>query len=297
MDIRTLGNFIVVAEEKNLRRAAIRLRITQPALSRQIQALEEDIGTQLFTRSANGMEITPAGESLLLHARSITSEVELAKRDVLRTTKERREQMDIGVSGSAMFNIIPEILEEFSKLHPYVDLVLHTARKEQQMQALRHGKILIAFERFLHEEADLACEEVLSEPMLLALHKDHPLANQQMIDLRTLRDELFIGGPVDKSGEDHFFHTYGFRPRIEKRVNDLMSGLNLVGCGYGIFYAPPSMQSLQIRNVVYRPFLGGEKRVFTLHCLYCKNENSSLLHALLEVVRTYRTAHSAKITP
>ncbi|MBS1156120.1 MAG: LysR family transcriptional regulator [Proteobacteria bacterium] len=292
MEARTLSNFIAVAEEKNLRRAAMRLHITQPALSRQIQALEEEIGTALFTRSVNGMELTPAGESLLHHARNIKMEIELAKRDVLRTTQQQRKQLDVGVSGSAMFNIIPEILEQFSKLHPDVDLVLHTARKEQQMQALRHGKILIAFERFLHEEADLACEEVISEPMLLALHKDHPLANQPVIDIRTLRDELFIGGPADKSAEDQFFQSYGYRRRIEKRVNDLMSGLNLVGCGYGLFYAPPSVQSLQIRNVVYRPYLGGGKRVFTLHCQYCKNENSPLLHAMLEVVRAYRAAHS-----
>ena len=296
MEARTLSNFIVVAEEKNLRRAAMRLHITQPALSRQIQSLEEDIGAPLFTRSVNGMELTPAGESLLHHARNIKAEIELAKQDVLRTTREQRQQLDVGVSGSAMFNIIPEILEQFSKLHPDVDLVLHTARKEQQMQALRHGKILIAFERFLSEEADLACEEVLSESLLLALHKDHPLANQPVIDMRTLQDELFIGGPAgpsDKAADDQFFQQYGFRRRIEKRVNDLMSGLNLVGCGYGVFYAPPSVQSLQIRNVVYRPYLGGGKRVFTLHCMYCKHENSPQLHALLEVVRAYRAAHSA----
>lgn len=293
MEARTLSNFIVVAEEKNLRRAAMRLHITQPALSRQIQSLEEDIGAPLFTRSVNGMELTPAGESLLHHARNIKAEIELAKQDVLRTTREQRQQLDVGVSGSAMFNIIPEILEQFSKLHPDVDLVLHAARKEQQMQALRHGQILIAFERFLHEEADLACEEVLSEPMLLALHKDHPQASQPVIDIRTLRDELFIGGPVDKSADDQFFRLYGFRRRIEKRANDLMSGLNLVGCGYGIFWAPPSVQSLHIRNVVYRPFLGGENPVFTLHCMYCKNEQSPLLHAMLEVIRTYRAAHSA----
>lgn len=292
MEYRTLSNFIIVAEEKNIRRAAVRIHITQSALSRQIHALEEEIGMPLFTRSTNGVEITPAGEALLRHARNIKVEMELAKTDVLRTIQAQRQQLDVGVSGSAMFNIIPEILEQFSKAHPDVDLVLHTARKEQQIQALRHGKILIAFERFLHEEADLACEEVISEPMLLALHKDHPLANQSVIDMRALRDELFIGGPVDKPADDQFFHVYGFRRRIEKRVNDLMSGLSLVGCGYGIFFAPPSVQSLQIRNVVYRPFSEGEKRCFTLHCLYCKNENSPLLQALLEVVRAYRAAHS-----
>ena len=291
MESRTLKNFIIAAEEKNLRRAATRLNITQPTLSRQIQALEEEIGATLFTRTPNGMEITPAGESLLHHAKNIKIEIELAKKDVLIAGKNTAPRLDIGVHGSAMFNIIPEILELFSKHHPEVEFVLHTARKEQQIDALRHGRILIAFERFLNEEADIACEEVISEPMLLAMHKDHPLANQQLIDLRTLSEELFIGGE-ESSDDEQFFHHYGFRRRVEKKVNDLISGLNLVGCGYGLFFAPPSMQALHIRNVIYRPFPEGARKIFRLDCIYCKNENSPLLHAMLEVVRQYRAAHN-----
>lgn len=292
MEARTLSNFIAVAEEKNLRRAAMRLHITQSGLSRQIQALEEELGVALFSRSVNGVELTLAGESLLHHARNIKTEIELAKRDVLHTTQNLRQQLDVGVCGSAVFNIIPEILEQFSKVHPDVDLVLHSARKEQQLQALRDGKILIAFDRYLNEEADLTCEEVVSEPALVALHKDNPLATQQTVDIRECRDELFIGGP-DKCYDNLHLRTFGYMPKIEKRANDLISGLNLVGCGYGILFAPASMQSLQIRNVVYRRLPERDKFFFTVQCIYCKSENSPLLHALLEVVRAYRKAHSA----
>lgn len=292
METRILNNFIIVAEEKSLRRAAMRLHMTQPALSRQIQSLEEEIGLPLFIRSANGMDITPAGETLLHHARNINAEIDLAKKNTILSSNAIRKNINIGVCSSATFNIVPEILEQFSKLHPKVDLTLHSGHTERHIQSLRHGRILIAFDRFLHEDDDLTCENVISEPVLLALHKDHHLANKNtIVSIRELQDELFIGGP-DKSHDDQGFEIRGYKPRISKRATDLMNMLTLVGCGYGIGFAPASFQSLQIRNVVYRPYLESEKTLFTLQCIYCKNEKSPLLQDLLETIRTYRAAHS-----
>lgn len=287
MEARTLSHFIVVAEEENIRRASARLHITQSALTRKIQSLEEEVGAKLFTRSINGVEITDAGKTLLYHAHNIIAELDMAKQDVLRVAENTRPQMDIGVYGTAAFTIIPQILERFTSRNPGIDLVLHSARKEQLMQALRHGKILIAFERYLHEEPDIACEEVLSEPMLMAMHKDHPLASKEIIDVRTLQDELFIGGQ-DKSYDDHFLRAFGFPWKVEKRANDLVNILTMVGCGYGLCFAPPSVQVLNFPNVVYRPFLGGERSSFKLQCIYLKKENNPLLMSFLEVVRDYR---------
>lgn len=139
MEIRTLSNFIVVAEEKNVRRAALRLHITQPALTRQIQSLEEDFGAPLFVRNAHGLEMTPAGDSLLQHAINIRVEFELARRDAIRIASDRHQKFNIGVYGSAIFSTIPQILNMFSRQHPGVEMVLHSARKEQQIQSLRQG--------------------------------------------------------------------------------------------------------------------------------------------------------------
>lgn len=296
METRTLSNFIVVAEEKSLRRAAMRLHMTQPALSRQIQALEEEIGVPLFVRNTSGMEITPAGESLLHHARNIKTEIELAKRNAFLTSKEKRQKLEIGVGSSTVFNIVPEVLEQFSRLHPNVDLVLHTANEEEHIEALRQGKVLIAFSRGVHDTArqnatDIAVEDVLSEPMLIALHKDHPLTSRDRIGISDLRDELLIGGP-DPSHDEQCLQQWGFLPRVEKRATDLMNALTLVGCGYGICAAPASMESLQIRNVVYRPFLEGKQSPFRVRCLYGKHEKSPWLPILLEVIGAYRAAHS-----
>lgn len=296
METRTLGNFIIVAEEKSLRRAAQRLHMTQPALSRQIQALEEEIGIPLFVRTTNGMEITPAGEALLHHARNIKTEIELAKKSVLLTGMEKRQKLNIGVGSSTVFNVIPEILERFSSLHPEVDLILHTANEEVHVEALRQGKLLLAFSRGVHRASEgdsmgIVYEEVLSEPMLIALHKDHPLASRAVICVDDLRNELLIGGP-DPSYDAQCLQMWGFMPRVEKRATDLMNALSLVGCGYGLCAAPPSMQDLQLRNVVYRPFAEGEKYPFHVRCLYSTHEKSAWLPILLEVISGYRTAHS-----
>ncbi len=288
MEARTLSQFIVVAEENNIRRASARLHITQSALTRKIQALEEEVGTQLFIRGTSGVEITDAGQALLHHARNIIAELDQAKKDVLRIAQNTRPQINIGVYGSASFTIIPQIIELFTKNNPGVDVVLHSARKERQIQSLRHGKILIAFDRYLQEELDITCEEVISERMLIAMHKDNLLANQELIDIHTLQDELFIG-VSDKSYDANLLRMFGFVPKIEKRADDLMNILALVDNGYGIFFAPPSSKALPFKNVIYREFIGSNDFSFKLQCIYLKKEKNPLLLDFLETIHNFRS--------
>ena len=176
----------------------MRLHISQPVLTRNIRLLEEEVGAQLFTRTASGVEITDAGVALLNHASVIVTKLAQAKKDVFRTAQNTRPQINVGVCGSASFTIIPQIIDLFTKSNPDVDVVLHSARKEQQIQSLRHGKIIIAFDCFHYEELDIACEEVAYEPMLIAMNKNNPLKNNKSINAHALRDEIFIG-PSDQS--------------------------------------------------------------------------------------------------
>jgi DNA-binding transcriptional LysR family regulator len=293
METRSLNYFIAVAEEKNIHRAALRLHITQPALTRQIQSLEEELEAPLFTRTPAGMIMTPAGEALLLHARNIKSELELAKRNTRLANKSLPRQLDIGVYGSAIFTIIPQILEQFSAAHPDVKLVLHNSRKDQQIESLRRGRIMIAFDRFIPKEPDLKLELVCCEPTYVALHKNHPLAKQQLIELSELLDEPFIGARIPHFDPGVVSHI-GFTPRIEQRADDLLSALALVGCGFGLTFAPLSISALQIRNVVYRPLSTFPGFSFDLLCMYRENEKSPLLQALLETVRSYRQEEAAQ---
>lgn len=283
METSLLKYFTTVAEERNLGRAAIRLHITQPALTRKIQSLEEFFGTPLFKRTNAGMVMTPAGEALLFRAKNVMAEIELAKKETLTAGRITPVRIDIGVFGSAIFNIIPQILDRFISENPSIELSLHNAHKERQIESLCNGKIMIAFDRFLPEETDLIRETILQESPWVVLYKKHPLAGDSVVDINDLRDEFFIGGMDSKSMEK----IIGFSPRPGQKVDDILTAIALVGCGFGFSFAPPSLQLLQIPNVVYRPLIKKLNFTFDLHCSYRKNENSPLLKAILDTVHSY----------
>jgi DNA-binding transcriptional LysR family regulator len=110
VDIRRLKFFIVTAEERNIGRAAERLHITQPPLTRHIQSLEEELGVQLFRRTSAGVELTQAGTALLTHAQNISAHVELATEQIRRVAAGKEGRIDIGIFGSAMLDVIPRLL-------------------------------------------------------------------------------------------------------------------------------------------------------------------------------------------
>ena len=299
MDTRSLLYFIAVAEQRGIGQAATRLHITQPALTRQIHSLEEELGVTLFTRTASGMEITPAGTALLAHARTIRAELAQAKKNTRYAGEEQRQQLDIGVFGSAVFDVVPRILSLFAKSHPDVEFRLHNTRKDQQIELLRQGKTLIAFDRYIPQEPDLACELVYREHLYVALHKDHPLASRKVIEKSDLLDEPQIGANFENAFASTLAQAYGHAPKISHRADEMFSALALVSCGLGISFAPPSLQTLKIPNVVYRPYAESSRIPFDVQCMYRKNEQSPLLHALLETVRAFRSeqATSAVLTP
>lgn len=291
MDTRSLLYFIAVAEKRSIGQAATCLHITQPALTRQIHSLEEEIGVALFTRSASGMEITAAGTALLQHARTIRAELAQAKTNARHAGNEGVQQLDIGVYGSAIFDVVPRVLSQFAQTHPNVEFRLHNAHKARQTELLRHGKTLIAFDRYLPNEPDLACELVCREYLVyVALHKDHPLATREVIEMNELIDEAQIGANSEVALASGLSQAYGFAPRISHRADDALSVLALVGCGFGISFVPPSLRAMQIPNVVYRPYTGGPKVPFDVQCMYRKDEQSPLLHAMLETIRAFRSA-------
>ncbi len=293
METRSLLYFIAVAEEKNIGRAALRLHITQPALTRQIQSLEDEVGVPLFTRTVSGMEITPAGSALLLHARTIQAELAQAKLHVKHAEQKVRQPFDIGVYGSAIFNIVPQLLGEFSKRNPHAELRLHNVRKDRQIAMLRQGALQIAFDRYLPREADLAYERVHREQLCVALHKDHPLAAKEVIDIDDLADEPRVGAASDIEMESKLSQVFGFMPRVTHRADDVLTSLTLVSCGLCITFAPHSLQAINMPNVVYRPCRGAPPIPFDLMCMYRKDDRSELLQEMLATVRGFREERSS----
>jgi DNA-binding transcriptional LysR family regulator len=293
MDVRRLKYFIVTAEERSISRAAEKLHITQPPLTRHIQSLEEELGVQLFTRTNWGVELTQAGTELLGHARNINAHVELATEQVRRVAAGLAGRIDIGVFGSAMLDTIPRLLSSFSLACPDVNVVLHNAPKGRQIEALHQGRILIAFDRYLPDSPELRSELVSREPLWVALNRRNPLAGKSGIALADLTNEALIG-EQDQSvffASQALFRHHHFEPRVVHKAADMIAAVVMVAGGFGSALVPESVLNLQLPDVVFRPLIAEVDALVDLHCVYRKDERSPLLASILACVSDYRQQH------
>lgn len=293
MDVRRLKYFIAVAEERNISRAAARLHISQPPLTRHIQSLEEDLGVRLFSRTNWGVELTQAGALLLEHARNINAHIELASEQIQRVAQGLLGRIDIGVFGSSMLDIVPRILNDFSASHPDVTVVLQAGPKGQQIEALHHGRIMAAFDRYLPDSAEIAVELVSRERVMVALNTRNALASEPRIHVEQLRGETLIG-ELDSSvfrSTLLMFEHYGFQPTLGQRAVDMISATVMVAGGFGTALVPESVLSLHLPNVVYRPLESEIDVSLDLHCAYRRDETNPLLAEMLKTARAHRAAN------
>ncbi|WP_437882946.1 LysR substrate-binding domain-containing protein [Pseudomonas sp. LRF_L74] len=295
MDLRHLRYFIAVAEERNIGRAAARLHISQPPLTRQIQQLEEDLGVQLFTRTPKGMELTPPGQLLLDDARNIRALVEQATERTQRAGQGLLGRLDIGIFGSAILYTIPRLLLAFRNAYPDVKVVLHNLNKEQQIEALRQHRIDLGFNRMISPNTDIVCERIASERLLVAVHESNPLAGQDVIAFPDLAGHpliLFPSGPrpsfVDKVMG--MCQQAGFTPEVVQEVGDTVTGIALVASNFGICLVPESATVLSLPGVLYRPLseVPGNGRI-DLSCIYRQDDASSILASFLTIARQQGT--------
>ena len=292
MDIRRLKYFIVVAEEGSISKAANRLHITQPPLTRHMRLLEEDFGIPLFKRSTMGIELTSAGKVLLDHARKIKSYVEFATDQIRKVSSGNAGQIDIGVFGSSMLDAIPSLMESFTSTHRDVKIVLHVVPRDQQIVALQQGRILIGFDRYFPEVPELQSEFVLNEALWVALRDGHKLSDQEFIRLDDLRGEPLIGEQnlaLYLAGKYLFAHDR-FDPLVVQKAPDMISAVVMVSGGFGSALVPQSALNLRLPRVVFRPLITDFECRVDLHCLYRKDEQSPLLHALLRCIRSFQQA-------
>ncbi|KFJ90065.1 LysR family transcriptional regulator [Pseudomonas sp. 1-7] len=294
MELRHLRYFVAVAEEKNIGRAAVRLHISQPPLTRQIQQLEEDLGVQLFTRTPRGMELTPAGELLLEEARNILSVVEQATERTQRAGQGKLSRLDIAIFGSGILDTIPKLLLMFRGAFPDVKMVLHNMTKEAQIEALRQRRIDVGFNRFIAPLNDIANEIVTTEKILLAVNENHALARQEKIPFRVLADHsliVFPSGPrpsfVDKVMS--MCQQMGFTPHVVQEVGDTLTGVALVASNFGVCLVPESATVLALPGVVYRPLSDiPENSGVDLNCIYRADDQSPILRSFLDTIREFR---------
>lgn len=292
MDLRQMRYFLAVAEERNFNRAAERLHIAQPPLTRQIRALEDELGTLLFVRTPKGVELTEAGAALLDEVPNLLSLAQRARERTQLAGQGRTGRLDVGIFGSGVLDVIPRILARFHASRPDVRIVLHNLTKAEQLEALRERRIAVGFNRLVPPDSDVQVETVLRERMVVALPAHHPLAARKRLVLRDLDDQpmiLYPNLPMPGLAQRvmQAFERDGLRVRVEQEVEDVLTSIALVAGGFGLSVTTDSATSLRLPGVVYRPLDCPALRDIELACLYRHGDPSPVLAAFLDVVRAF----------
>jgi DNA-binding transcriptional LysR family regulator len=263
MELRHLRSFVILAEELHFARAADRLHMAQPALSTQIQSLERHLGARLFHRSKrSAVMLTAAGGLFLEEARKTIEQAARAELVGRRAGRGELGQVEIGYVASATFSgILPALAYDFRVTHPGVELRLHEMETPRQLEQLAQGDLDIGFLRSTPDQPEGICSvRLLSEPLLIALRNDHPIAEEGLgtVSGADLAAESFVIPQFDEEGgfEERLkvlAALGGFEPVEVHRVRDFLTALSLVGAGFGVALVPASLRSVQIAGIVYRP--------------------------------------------
>lgn len=290
MELRHLRYFVAVAEELNVRRAAERLHVSQPPLSRQIHDLEDEVGARLFLRSKQGMELTEAGRFLLKEARQILSQSERAVQLAQAAGRGEAGRLELAYSAAFYDPVYARAVRLFRKRYPAVELKIRELLTYQQIQELMERRLDLGYVglRFVELEKDLAFECVRKGALWAALPPDHPLTRQRRLSLRSLAKEPFIGPPRTAPGYRealvNFCRDAGFVPEIVQEGNNAQCMLELVSAGVGVALVPDVLKQLLSIEVAFRP-LAPQPPLLEFHIGWHRQNNSPLLLAFLEILR------------
>jgi DNA-binding transcriptional LysR family regulator len=261
MELRHLRYFVAVAEELHFGRAAARLHIAQPPLSRQIRDLEREIGTPLFDRGPRGVDLTHAGAAFLPEARLVLAQAERAQRTAQRAARGETGRLRVGfVEAATHSGILPDVLSFFRMHLPSIGLSLLEMDSSQQADALREGRIDLGVLSSPPLDAArwLQSELVYEERLVAAIPETHRLAGKQRLALRDLATDAFILRPrsVDPASYDDILarcRAAQFSPAVAQEAAGWHTIIGLVSAGVGVAFVPESLAQLRRPGVVYLP--------------------------------------------
>jgi DNA-binding transcriptional LysR family regulator len=258
VDTRLLRYFVVVAEEGNLTRAAQRLFVSQPALTKQIKQLEARCGVELFTRSRAGMSLTGPGLALAARAPGLLADWDLALRETKSAARQADRVLRIGFLASAANEATPAIIAEFARRRPGWRAGMRQASWSDPTAGLADGDVDAALLRLPFPGQDALRVEVLfTEDRWVALPAAHPLAVRERIAFRDLWDEPFVAAPPETGWWQGYWlatdEREGRPVRIGAVTDQPDEWLSAIANGYGIALAPESATRYYARpGVVYR---------------------------------------------
>ena len=283
MELRHLRYFVAVVEEGSLTVAAERrLHTAQPSLSRQIRDLEDEVGVPLLMRSVRGIKPTASGKAFLEHARLAIAETEAAIEAAQRAARPQTQRFALGFLTGQEMEWLPEAMNTLKDQLPHIEVSVSSHYSPSLADALVRGKLDLAFMRREENTPSLEYKTVFTEPLVVVLPSDHPLAALDSISAKELESESFLGmsdtGPALQKIIDEYFARCGIHIRPSQKVDNLAMAMSLVASMRGVTLLPTYANNFLPWSVVSRP-LEGEAPTIDL-VVGCKRGNQSPTLAL-----------------
>ncbi|MGY5885939.1 LysR substrate-binding domain-containing protein [Modestobacter lacusdianchii] len=267
MELRHLRYFVSVAEELHFRKAAEKLHIVQPALSKQISALEKELGVQLLERDRRHVTLTEAGRVFLEEALEVLAQADGAMARARAVSRGEVGRLNIGFIQPALADLLPRSLRVFRQHYPGVLLTLSEATSRMAVERISSRNMHFAFTRLpIDPRPDLSTEVLSEESVLLVVPRDHRLVEQGSVRLSDLagEDVILIDRKVEPELHDYYValcNDAGFSPRVAHEVNSTWVAIGLAAGGLGVAFAPSSARLAAQHGVAYLPIEGEAPRL------------------------------------
>ena len=307
MELRHLRYFIAVAEERHITRAAERLGMQQPPLSRQIKALEKEMDVQLFRRTAHGVELTDTGQTFLVDARAMLAHLNHAFDTAKRTSRGEQGRISVGyTSGAGLHPLVQRVIRDFREAFPLVSMTLAEDFPYELSERLRNDQVDVAFIRTPIANPDGILIDLLQEEgVIAALPSGHTLARSNIrgdaaLPLKSLAGETFViygrpQGTLTLQGNAIVAgcEAAGFSPRVRHVAPHHLSTLNLVAAGLGVSIVSASVQRMNIEGVVFRRLKGAEQIKVPLNLASRRGDTSAVVRQFRMLAK--RTARNFRL--
>lgn len=292
MELRQLRYFVAVAEELHFTRAAARLNVAQPPLSQQIRQLEGELQTALLRRNSRHVELTAAGQAFLEEARRTLAQADRAVHAARVAGRGPAGHLDLGFVDSSLHGYLPEVLRDYRRRYPDVQVALRELTSGAQAEAIQRGDLQVGLLRPTQAGPLLELEELGRERLVVALPADHELRGHRSIPLVALEGQPFVLFPRALAPELHDHITSlcqqaGFAPTIAEEAGEGHTIIGLVAAGLGISLVPETLSRWGRHHVAYRPLV--EPRASVAMCLgWRRGDHAAVVESFLEVARTAR---------
>ncbi len=285
MELRHLRYFVAVAEEGSLTVAAERrLHTAQPSLSRQIRDLEYEVGVQLMTRSARGIELTPAGRAFLEHARLALAQTAAATAAARRAAQPSKPSFALGFLTGQEMEWLPEAMRILKDELPNIDVTVSSQGSPDLADGLMRGRLHLAFMRPEPQMPDLEYKVVTREKLMVVMPSDHRLASRKAIAIADIAAETFLGmsktAPSLRVVIDDYLKRSGVDIRAEHEIDNLGMAISLVASTRGVTLLPAYARNFLPWSVISRP-LEGEAPTIDLVVGYYRANTSPILKLFL----------------